>query len=313
MSPSVLSNAARYGHLLADLFRLRRRIAHPISICLSVDFDPWHDVIWTEGYDILERLFRRRGLTGKVTYLINPILGLEKNEDIYRRIHDNGNEIGLHSHLERPVLEEDEGRLGTEIARQQQSVESFYARLDAQFRVRSFRSGSRAHSRALFRVLRRQGIRYDSTLSHLDRVRSVYQFTVDDRGTPRRVYYLDPEDYKAEAPAPRELVELPVTSQIPELRKMLGALRPGEPLIVATFVHPYNFARDGRRFPAFTSFYRFVLSCLTRIPDARFEHLGEAGRRWEGWAAARSPADGPKTDFGNPQPRPSATKLQSST
>lgn len=319
----LAASTLRYARLLANLdrdARAARDAGRPILLCLSVDFDPWHDRLSREGWATYERLLARHGLTGRVTYLINPILWRtpdgppDGERDVHEAIRASGCEIGLHCHLERLILEDRPDRddaLVAEIGRQRDLLEAFHRRTDPDFRVRSFRSGSRAHSPALFRALRRLGIPCDSTLSHLGGTRRVYDWDVCDDGAPDGVYRMEGDDFRraadAEPPpgaAPEgalpALLEMPVTSQIPDLAKLArgsrNGSRRGEPLVVSTFVHPYNFHADGRRNLAFEAFYAFVLSRLVRIPGAEFVHMSEAASRWEAWR------DGERSVGGEPPP-----------
>ena len=164
-------------------------------------------------------------------------------------------------------------------------IEETFTRFDPAYRLLSFRAGSRAFSPALFRVLERCGLRYDSTLACRGGEQVIYEYTVDDSGTPGRCHYFTAARFKEDAPGPTNLVELPVSSHIPDLEHLLAPLRPGEPLVVSSFVHPFNFHRDGRRCWSFFFFYNFILFCLERIPGARFTHMAEAGRAWEKWCA----------------------------
>jgi hypothetical protein len=289
-SPAKLfSGAWRYAGLLADWRRLGPRIDHPIHICVSVDFDLRRDRNPPTGYDVLEGLFARHGMKGKVSYLINLAYDLGTDHPVYRRMWEDGNEIGQHTHAEKLILEERGDELRALMEDQRGRIETTFRQFDPAISVRSFRSGTRAFSPTLFRELARLGVRYDSTMGHLPRRRHVHGHDLEDGAEGRRVYYMDPDNYRAESPAATALVQLPVTSQIPELRALAAALRPGEPLVLCTFVHPYNVFENGRRHGGFLRFYDFVLGRLAwlvrRNPNARFSHLSEAGEAWEAWRA----------------------------
>jgi hypothetical protein len=274
--------ALRYARLTADLLLLDGRIPHPIYVCISVDFDLRYNVRPERGYEIVEQLFARFGLTGRATYFVNPRYWLGDESHLYRELQARGYEIGLHTHAEKLVLGEDVA-LGGLVQAQKATIERCFQRYDPAFTVRSFRSGSRAFSPLLFHALETAGIRYDSSRSHFERRRPVHGFMVDDAGTPGRVYYVEDGDSGAESPRPAALVEIPVTSHLPDLRRLRRSLRPGEPLVAATFVHPYNFHRNGRPAWHFILFYVLVLGLVTRIKGARFVHLAEAGNAWEHW------------------------------
>ncbi len=278
----VLRGCIRYARLLIDLIVLNGRIPNPIHICISIDFDLKTAVRAEKGVEIIESLLGRFGLTGRATYLINPNPWLGDESPIYKEMLTRGYEVGLHTHAETMIHEEQDG-VPALIAEQKAKVERCLRQVDPHFQVQSFRSGCRVVSPLLFRSLARLGIRYDSSLGHFDRARTIFGFQVVDTGTPDRAYYLDSEDPKTESVAPTPIVEIPVTSQIPELRRLSRSLRKDEPLIVATFVHPFNFQRAGRPNWLFIAFYWFVLFCVTRIKNARFDHLSAAGRSWESW------------------------------
>jgi peptidoglycan/xylan/chitin deacetylase (PgdA/CDA1 family) len=288
----LLRAVGRYAGLLADWHRLGPGIDRPIHLCVSADFDLLGDMAPPTGYDVLERLFARHGLTGRVTYLINPAFDLGADHPVYRRIWEDGNEIGQHTHAEELIFQDREEELRALMTSHKETIERTFRRFDSGFAVRSFRSGSRAFSPTLFRELMRLGIRYDSTMGHLLRRRRWFQYAMEDGVERRRAYYLEPETFRVEAPGPTALVELPVTSQIPELRALTAALRPGEPLILSTFIHPCNVFRHGRRRQGFLRFYDLVLGRLAwltrRNGRARFSHLSEAGAAWEAWRAAAS-------------------------
>lgn len=281
---SLARGILRYAGLILRFVRYRGRLRdRPVFVCLSSDFDPWRDKVSREGWEIYERMLARRGLSGRITYLVNPILGMKNDPDVYEAIAASGCEIGLHCHLERLVMEERKEELRAEMERQKRLVEETFRPLRPDFAVSSFRSGSRAHSRALFETLAELGIRYESSLSHLENVRRVYDWDVDDRGTPPRPYRMEPSAPKTEAGPGAPLVELPVSGQIPDLGRLVPALRPGEPLVVVTFTHPYNFATDGRRNLPIVVFIAIALFFLRRLPNVEFLHMSEAGRRWEEW------------------------------
>ncbi|GEM_PF-6616335 len=282
----ALANLLRYGRLFAEFWWLRKRVHHPVHVCLSVDVDPWLEEPPIHGCEAIEMALARRGLSGRVTYLINPCCGLERCAATLEQLARDGNEIGLHCHQEAWVLAGDAADIEAAIEAEKAAVESFFRRWTPAFSVQTFRSGSRAFSPALFEALARLGLRYDSTLAHRRQVRELQGHRLQDGLTPGRAFYLSPADPTRESSDPTPLVEIPVSSQIPNLRGLISALRPGEPLLIATFVHPYNFHRNGRRRWMFQTFYAFVLFCLTRLPEARFSHLSEAGRAWEAWFAS---------------------------
>jgi hypothetical protein len=290
-SPVKLLGAAwRYAGLLADWHRLGPGVEHPIHICVSVDFDLRRDMNPPTGYDVLEGLFARHGMKGKVTYLVNMNYDLGADHPAYRRMWEDGNEIGQHTHAEKLIFEEQADAFHALMEDHHRRIGGIFRQFDPAFAIRSFRSGSRAFSPTLFRELARLGIRYDSTMGHLPRRRNVHGWTLEDGTQGRRAYYLNPDDYRAEAAAPTPIVQLPVTSQIPALRALTAALRPGEPLILCTFVHPYNLFENGKRHGGFMRFYDLVLGRLAWLvrhnPNARFSHLSRAGEAWEAWRGA---------------------------
>ena len=283
----AIRNLIRYARLLAQAALLRGVEGHAIHICVTVDFD-LDPAAPLEGHRILDGLLRRYGIAGKATYLINPQFDLGAGHAVYRELYEAGNEIGLHSHVEHLIAKGGEAELEAVLRKQKAQVEERFGEFAPGFRARSFRSGSRVFTPGLFRVLERIGIRYDSTMGHHRRVRSVYGVELVDGCEGERVYYLRPEACRAEAPEPTELVEIPVTSQVPEWRALTRALRPGEPLVIATFVHPYNFCPGGRRSWAFYWFYRLALAMLARVPGGRFSRLSDAGEAWEAWYRTRN-------------------------
>ena len=276
-------SALRYLRLLAGLVAMQGKISNPIHICLTVDFDAWPGDAIEPAFRILEKLYARFGLTGKATYLINPNYDLGDNHPVYKEIFDKGYEIGLHTHAEEIMLQGGEDDIYPLIAQGKALVEQRFRRFDPAFEAWSFRSGSRAFSTPLFRALERTGIRYESSVGHHPRTRDVHGFQVEDGCDATRVYYLTPEKFRAEQSAPTSLVEIPVSGQLPDLRQLAAALRPGEPLVVANFIHPFNFHKGGKPNRLFLAYYTAVLHCLTRIRGAQFSHLSEAGAAWELW------------------------------
>jgi hypothetical protein len=276
-------SALRYLRLLAGLVAMQGKIPHPIHLCLTVDFDAWPGDSIEPAFHILEKMYARFGLTGKITYLINPRYDLGDRHPIYREIFEKGYEIGLHTHAEKLMLQGHEDEIYALIVQEKALVEQRFRCFDPAFEARSFRSGSRSFSTPLFHALTRAGIRYDSSLGHHPRVREVYEFRVEDGCEANRVYYLQPDAYRSEPPFPTPLVEIPVSGQLPDLRALAAALRPGEPLVVATFIHPFNFHRGGKPNRLFHAYYSAVLFCLQWIRNAQFSHLSEAGEAWENW------------------------------
>ena len=279
-------SALRYLRLLSGLVAMQGKITNPIYICLTVDFDAWPGDSIEPAFHILEKLYARFALTGKVSYLINARYDLGENHPIYREIFDKGYEIGLHTHAEKLMLQGNEEDIYALIAQEKKRVEQRFRTFDPAFETRSFRSGSRAFSAPLFRALERAGLRYDSSMGHHPRTREVYEFQVEDGCEATRVYYLSPDNFRAEQPAPTALVEIPVSGQLPDLPQLAAALRPGEPLVIANFIHPFNFHKGGKPNRLFHAYYSAVLHCLTRIRGAQFVHLSTAGAAWEKWFEA---------------------------
>lgn len=283
LDPAKGLRRLRAATRLAASMAVLPRPGAQVAVAVCVDCDDHDTTVGTlSGVAVLQRIHKRLGVTGAVTWFVNQRYHwTDRYPDLLRQLLQSGDRVEMHGHAERFIGPNDAAGLRRFLSDQLDSLQTFCQGVQPGYRVECFRSGSLDRSHDLYRALEELGIRYDSTLAPGYR-RKLYDRLVDDTDLPssRNCFYLDPQDYKRAQPHARQIVEVPV--MLAGSRSLHALLaNPDRPLVLATLIHPYNVVdRQGRPNRYECAIYELTLRAYLRLSDGNALSLREAGERW---------------------------------